>query len=218
MGIVGIDISTFQTVTDWDALANAVSFIICKASEGSDTGRMFAKRANFYRMVRAECLKRKIPFGAYHYYHPSQDSTAQFDRFTLVLNSAQSPELPIALDYEETDQGIPNDMIILRASKMLSDIRSYSGRKPILYSYPDFLAHHNAASLQDSYLWYASYGADNPIELSPPNRPVPNTSPFGWFMPTIWQYAEFVTVPGIVGVHNCDANYFDGTIEELLAL
>ena len=70
--IKGIDISHYQTVTDWDAVSDQVDFVIIKATEGATW-----KDAKFNKYWQ-KSKQRKISRGANHFFSPNVAAEKQF--------------------------------------------------------------------------------------------------------------------------------------------
>ena len=75
--IDGIDISHHNRVRDWSKVN--VGFIYAKATEGK------SHRDSKYKSYRRNAMKRKIPFGAYHFLNTKVSAKEQFNNFKSVV-------------------------------------------------------------------------------------------------------------------------------------
>lgn len=73
----GIDISHHNKVKDWSKVN--VGFIYAKATEGK------SHRNTKYKSYRRNAMKRKIPFGAYHFLNTAVSAKQQLDNFKEVV-------------------------------------------------------------------------------------------------------------------------------------
>jgi hypothetical protein len=79
------------------------------------------------------------------------------------------------------------------ALQWLAHIAAAVGCKPLLYSYPDFMAHSLTHPALAAYpLWYASY------QDQAPSAPAP------WATYAIWQHTDVASVPGVAGLVDGD--------------
>src|ERR1039458_8515560 len=134
--IPGIDVSHFQAVVDWTAVAaGGVRFGFAKASEGMSVPDQYF--LDNWSGIKAAGILR----GAYHFFHPNADPQAQADNFLRRLAAANggSPvlaqgDLPAALDIEVTDGASPATLLA-GASSWLAAVKAATGKHPIVYSY-----------------------------------------------------------------------------------
>jgi lysozyme len=224
----GFDVSDYDYV-DWDATAAAnpnMKFAFSRVSAGllrMDTRFAFdwpqMKRVGFIR-------------GAYQYFKPSQSAIAQAELFLQKLrdNGGLDPtDLPPVLDFETTN-GMPADTIVCRVKLWLARVERETGRLPIIYS----------SSEQNAYLGreMSRYPLWVPNYVGTPSVTCPRT-PTAWDQWTMWQYGG-ASLPGIWSngsrdddaggsiahqdggdggpiASSADVNYFDGTLERLVA-
>ena len=201
MGLLGIDISMWNGVLDWQkAAAAGVKFAMMKASQANYPDGKF--KANW------SAAKGLVLRGAYHYYDWSVPPLLQANRFIASL-AGDRGELPPVLDYEELG-GIPAKATALAGLRQWLDrIETVTGRVPILYtSYGMWQAHGSADASWARYpLWLAAYTAGEPMIPRP------------WERYLFWQYtssargADFGAVNGTM-----DLNRFDGNLEDLFTL
>ncbi len=198
---LGVDVSLWQPNVDWAALRNAgVSFAFAKATEADNvTDPQFAK--NWPGMKAAGVVR-----GAYHFFRPAKDPLKQAAFFTNTAK-LEAGDLPLALDLESSGNLAPGPLVqsILAC---LNEIERLSGRRPIIYTGPNFwntsVAAPNPPDWAAGYaLWIANY-------TSGPKPTVPK----GWTDWKLWQYTESGKFPGLTG--NFDLDRFNGTVADLV--
>ncbi|MFA4945159.1 MAG: glycoside hydrolase family 25 protein [Lentisphaeria bacterium] len=190
--IAGLDVSHWQGVIDWPAVAGSgVRFAIVKATEGeAHVDKRFA--AN-WRGAGDSGLVR----GAYHYYRPERDPVKQARHFAATVGPLGPLDLPLVLDVEERGPaGVRLADRISRLRACIGEVRARSGRDPIIYTGPAFWRseYGNADEFAGLPLWIAHYTRD----------PAPATPP-GWAW-TFWQWTNAGRVPGLRG--DCDLNWY----------
>ncbi len=127
----GIDISHHQDKIINDLNANdALTFVICKASEGEDyTDPNFSFN---WKHIKIRNLVR----GAYHFYHSGDDPIAQADFYLSKIKNLDEKDLPPILDIE--DGGIDGKIKIKDLQKdilqYLQYIEQKTGRRPMIYT------------------------------------------------------------------------------------
>jgi lysozyme len=144
--------------------------------------------------------------GAYQYFRPAQDPTAQADVLIRELRAAgglESGDLPPALDIEVTDGVAPADLQ-RRALVWLARVEAAFGRKPLVYTSPAFWEDLDPS---DTF-------APNPLWIAHWDTPCPST-PTPWSRWRFWQDSDSGTIPGIPGP--VDTDRFDGTLADLHA-
>lgn len=181
---------------NWARVAKAgKEFAIVKATEGTTyTNPYFAgPYANDY----ADAAAAGLAHGAYHFARPGlpivSTAIAQAKFFAKTIGPVNTPAtLPPALDLEVTG-GLGPGQLVTWAQRFLLELRTLTGRTPMLYTYPNFWT----ADLRDPTalarypLWMAHYGT--------------TTAPVA----DLWQYTSGATIKGIVG--HVDESRFVGT-------
>ena len=136
--IHGIDVSKFQGDIDWNAVASSgVKFAWIKATEGGD-------RADARFQANWEGSKAAgIPHGAYHFVYwcrPPLEEISYFEQNAPVEDDA----LPPVLDAEATPTSptcrrhVTQDEAIADMQVMLQEMERHYGKRPIIYTTPDF--------------------------------------------------------------------------------
>ncbi|GIO34333.1 MULTISPECIES: glycoside hydrolase family 25 protein [Paenibacillus] len=207
----GIDVSHWQGVIDWQAVAAAgISFVFVKATQNSMDNKFLAN----VRGAKAAGLL----IGAYHYV---DDSVTTADKardaaqiFYNAIKAAGGPEvfdLPFVMDYESNKGGLTPAGCTAVAKAFLEEVERLTGRRPMVYTYPSFIG--RFSGLTNYPLWIARYSNQAPADAS------------GWKRWEFWQYSDGTLggelsgggrkVAGISGP--VDLNEFDGTVEQLKA-
>lgn len=141
-----IDISHWETVTDWNALKNSVDGIICKATQGTS----YVDPTFISNVQRAKSVGLKV--GVYHF-------AGFFDPVKEASNLLKNIN-GLALDFisfvdVETDPGSYN------INDWVRSFISAVGLPMGLYSYTSFIKEQNI-SLPDLPLWIADYSGNEP--------------------------------------------------------
>lgn len=194
----GVDVSRYQGRIDWRAARRGgVAFAYIKATEGGDhADPMFREH---WRGTSAAGVRR----GAYHYFYfcrPAAEQARWFIRHVPRDDSA----LPHVLDMEwnhrsRTCNKRPDGAKVrAEARRFLDILERHYGRRPIVYTTPDFYRETGIGRLAGTQFWLRSV-AGHPRETYPGAR---------W---TFWQYTGTGVVPGIDGP--VDINAFAGPPE-----
>jgi lysozyme len=193
--VTGIDVSYYQEDIAWKRVHRAgIRYAFIRASDGLDhPDERFAK--NWAGAKRANIMR-----GAYQYFRPDQDPTAQADFLISVL--ARDPgELPPVIDVE-TDGGKSPAELVARMQTWIARVRDKLGVEPIVYTGPEFWRDKTRnADLSTQPLWIAHYTRSCP------------TIPTTWAKWTFWQHTDNGRVPGIEGP--VDLDLFAGTLADL---
>ncbi len=202
--IPGVDVSHYQAVVDWTAVAaGGERFGFAKASEGASVPDQYFLD-NWNGMKAAGILR-----GAYHFFHPSADPQAQANNFLNRLAAANggSPllapgDLPAALDIEVTD-GASAATLLAGAGAWLAAVEAATGKHPIVYTYPSFWKSTlgNPGALSNYPLWIAHLNVAAPIV------------PGGWQSWVFWQFDKQPVAGVPAPVTDLDA--FNGTYDSL---
>lgn len=181
----GIDVSHYQGVVDWeDVREDGITFAFAKATEGiSGVGPQFQ---NNWPGIKAAGLVR----GAYHFFEPEDDPTAQAQHFISTV-TLEPGDLPPVLDVE-TNTGLTDEALNAAVLTWMSTVEAAYGVAPILYSDLSFVQNRLADTLAVYPLWIAEYTDEAPEDLGP------------WTTWTFWQYSESGTIDGIDGAVDLD--------------
>jgi GH25 family lysozyme M1 (1,4-beta-N-acetylmuramidase) len=196
----GIDVSKWQGSINWPAVAkDNVRFAIARVSDG--TGYIDGEFAANWKGIKANGIIR----GAYQYFEPGQDATAQAKLFVDKINAAgglDPEDLGGVIDVE-TMGGQSSATALKKVKEWIAYVESHTGKRPIIYTGSYFWDDHGLdASLASYPLWTAHYtSAACPLVPNPWKR---------WYF---WQYSSTGSVSGISG--NTDMDRFDGTLADL---
>jgi GH25 family lysozyme M1 (1,4-beta-N-acetylmuramidase) len=191
----GVDVSRYQQSVDWSQVAEAGNaFAFMKATEGTTfVDSTFA--ANWAGTQAAGMFR-----GAYHFFHPELDPTAQANFVASTVGPLGPNDMPIVCDLE-TKGGVPDDQIVANAITFLQAVAQLTGKTPILYVSPGFLS--DLSGLESYPLWVANYGVNCP------------RMPPGFTAWLFWQSGETGSVAGVSGAVDVDS--FNGAVSDLMA-
>lgn len=190
------DISQWQPNVDFRAYATQRPAVIIKSSEGRGYKDPYFDRHAW------DAAANGVAVGAYHFAQPSiGDARAEADFFVSVAHGAMGPgSLPPALDLEANPYGMSGGQLDAWALEFLNEVRSASGRQPIIYT-GAYFAHGNFGNdpaLAEFGLWIAAYNANYQVAPNPclERYPaVPNAwGQRGW---DAWQYTSCATTAGV---------------------
>ncbi|MCF7698071.1 glycoside hydrolase family 25 protein [Loktanella sp. M215] len=194
--IHGVDVSRYQGNVDWRAArASGISFAYIKATEGGDLADpMF----HTYRTGAAAAGVRQ---GAYHFYYFCRSAREQAEWF--IRNVPRDPSaLPPVLDLEWNHQSRsctrrPSGAEVrAEATLFLDMLERHYGKRPLVYTTPDFYHQTGLGQLPRTQFWLRSVAA-HPSERYPGE---------GW---SFWQYTGTGVVPGFA--RPVDINAFAGS-------
>ena len=201
----GIDLSAWNTVTDWVQVGKAgLSFAFIKATEGNGYEADYKSHwegAGSIGLLRSN----------YHFHRAAVSGTLQADYF---LKRATKGELPPVVDFEDAEglklSNITGATMLDNLRACLERIESAWDCLPIVYSGLWFIQaclnespNYNPRWLTKYPLWIAHYTHNPDV---PPLKPA-------WWDWKFYQYTSSGQVPGISG--RVDMNVFAGTVEEL---
>ncbi len=189
---MGVDVSHYQGRIEWKKVAAAdTKFAFVKATEGTTyIDPLYAANIEGLKEVA-------IPYGSYHFFHPSEDAAKQANHF--LENTGEHHSLPPVLDIETTDS-VTNEIIISGARTWLRIVKTKTGCTPILYTSTAFWNKY----LNEKFAGYPLWIADYSDKLTLPDD-VEN-----WLF---WQKTPDARVSGIS--ISVDQNHFSGTEKEL---
>ncbi|HEY6331002.1 MAG TPA: GH25 family lysozyme [Blastocatellia bacterium] len=194
--VAGIDVSHYQGTVNWTSVLQAgVTFAFAKATEGTSTVDPQFK-TNWSAMKAAGLLR-----GAYHFFHPSEDATAQA-KFFLQTVSPGPDDLPSVLDVEDADS-LSASAVASAVQTWLNVVAQSIGKNPIIYVSPSFANEYLGGKFGAYPLWVAEYGVQSPKSSN------------GWSEWTFWQYSKSGSVSGVTGP--VDQDWFNGSADDLAA-
>jgi lysozyme len=190
----GVDVSHYDGTIDWASVkAAGITFAFAKATES--TNDIDAEFATNWPAMKAAGVVR----GAYHFFDPSVDATAQATYCLATVGTLEAGDLPIVLDFEQLN-GVAEATAVADAVTFLASVTSTTGKTAILYMSTDFLSGSYPA-LAPYTLWVANYGVSCP------------GMPSEWSTWSFWQSSDTGTVSGISDATDLDS--FNGTLAQL---
>jgi lysozyme len=195
----GTDTSRWQPEISWrTARQSGISFAFIKATEGGDV-----LDPSFHENF-AKARAAGVPRGAYHFYYFCTAPEVQA-KWYLRHVKHDAASLPPVLDAEwnhvsKTCPGKkPADQIRRDLATWLKIVEKATGKRPIIYTTPDFYDDNDMGRFEGYHFWLRSTAA-HPSERYPHER---------W---TFWQYTGTGKIPGIKG--RADINVFRGSAED----
>jgi GH25 family lysozyme M1 (1,4-beta-N-acetylmuramidase) len=207
--IDGIDVSHWNSTIDWGRVAaGGVEFAYIKASQG--TSYVDDKFAQNWSGARGAGIAR----GAYHFFCPKMDGTAQADQLLAVMGTLGDGDLPPALDVETCSTAVCGSAcdwvdvdchtIVTNIHLWVDRIAAVTGRTPVIYTGWGVWEGPVCSSdeLAGVDLWVANWGVSCPL------------LPDAWSDWKFWQ-TNVGTMDGVPG--EVDLDVFNGDLDALRA-
>lgn len=189
-GMLGIDVSSWQGVIDWEKVAKSgVKFAIIRSSYGDDkVDKMFE-----YNIAAAK--KAGLYVGVYHYCYALTDEQAKTEaQFFLETIKGYEIDFPVMFDFEDPSQVKLGKYQLTRMANIFMNEIKEAGYYPMLYSYKNWLTD----NLMMNYINYDVAVAEWNVTQSTYN------GSYG-----VWQYSCTGLVSGIEGDVDLDICYKD---------
>ena len=189
-GALGIDVSEFQTVTDWSAVKDAgVEFVMVRVGRrGYELGKIVADTECRRNIEGA--LEAGLDVGVYFFSQAVTPNEAREEaRFVLDCIKEYKITYPVVFDWESTERTEARTFEMTNAqlnavARAFVDVVREGGYRPVLYFY--------------KYLGYRQYVLDDFADcdfwLSEPGE-----RPTFYYETAMWQYTTEGSVPGIDG-------------------
>lgn len=189
----GIDVSQWQGTVNWSQVAQSGrAFAYARAAHAeSGTINIDPTFQTNFNGIRQAGMKA----GAYLYFDPAQDPTAQANTLVSQLRQASfgAGDLAPAIDVEVTD-GLPGATVAANLQTTINAVQQQLGTTPVIYTAPLWWSSHvGATNFGTVPLWTANWGVSCPG--------VPN----GWTSWRYWQYTDSANVPGVSTLVDADA-------------
>jgi lysozyme len=203
----GIDVSHFQGIIDWRAVASAgKSFAFIRMSDAGFRDPRFA--AN-WAGAKAAGLTRS----AYQFFRPAESPVAQADLMLSSMGPLQDGDLPPTLDVEtlcarpdtQCTSGTSPAATADAVSVWVDRVSRATGMTPILYTSPGFWAQLPSRGIEARTIPFISHWNVG--------RP---SVPGAWKRWAFWQYTDKGQCPGIQGT--VDLDRFEGNAVTLRLL
>lgn len=250
--IAGIDISHWQHPKDapinfTQMYSAGIRFVMIKGADAQTPADAMALK---FLIPDRKAAQRALLYTGFYYYAYLPDSTdtafiikdAQAQAQKVVWRIGQiggynRRDLPVALDLENNCQRtdgrgtclkyMARTNVTLWAKTWLQTVTEKTGRKPIFYSYPQFLESAMVVdpALRPYPLWMARYSLDPALTTSQPNAKGVGCFAHPWSNANCtaqWQFWQYTSC-GIAGKYGVpgtrvDLNVFAGTTSKFLAL
>ncbi len=195
--VKGVDVSVYQGSIDWTtAKGTGLDFAIARISDGSALDSTFA--TNWSGMKSAGLVR-----GAYQYFEPGEDPTAQANIVIQAVGMLGSGDLPVTADMEITG-GQSAATIVANLQTWMAAVKAGTGKTPMVYTAEGYWdGSVNSTAFAGNPLWVANWGVTCP------------SLPTGWSNWVFWQNADNGTVSGIPAT--VDLDEFNGTLAQLQA-
>ncbi len=196
-GPQGMDVSSWQG--SFTFTGKGLAFAIARVSDGTQyPDPQFA--SNWSKMKAAGLVR-----GAYQFFEPAQDATAQANMVVKAVGKLGAGDLPCTLDFEKTG-GQSASTIVSKIKTWMSVVEAGTGKKGMIYTTGSFWESNtgNNSGFSQNPLWVAHWGTTCPN--------IPTT----WSNWTFWQYCDGQSqyCSNATGV---DRDVFNGTLAQLKA-
>ena len=199
---VGIDLSEWNTITDWSAVAEQVDFVILRIG-WTGTSEGLVHKDSAADTIIQNCVQHDIPFGLYYYAGATTTDQAREEADAILgwlMESGITPSLPIFYDVEE-----PRNILTLSNGELAEVISAFCseledvGLRAGVYAsasvWDDRFRGYDF--YQNTVHWVAHWGTEHVTAKLGAN---------------VWQYSSSGTVAGIKG--DVDMNYWIGPLGE----
>ncbi len=190
----GVDVSRWQGNIDWEKLrSQGANFVYIKATDGGDhLDPMFKKN---WRNAADAGLRR----GAYHFFYWCRVASQQADWFIRNVPrdaAALPPVIDVEWNHDSSCKRRPSRATVLEKMQVFMDrLERHYGRRPIIYTSPDFYSDNLKGAFPDHPFWLRSVAA-HPAKVYPGRD---------W---VFWQYSGSGLSQGVSG--RIDLNVFNG--------
>ncbi len=250
--IAGMDISVYQhpggAAIDFSQMYRAgVRFVIIKGGDSVD--RYDAQALSYLKADRKAAQSASL-YTSFYYYATLPDTGSQQTLIADAKAQAQKiiwrisslggynrRDMPVALDLEnncvrlspsgDCAKYATPDQVTTWAQTWLDSLALATGRKPFIYSYPQFLenAMSRSTALRSYPLWIARYGQSATLTAQQLNAKSVGCYSHSWSnsdCSTQWQIWQYTScgIPGKYGVpgSRVDLNVFNGTTRDFMNL
>lgn len=128
--VKGVDISYYQGDIDWQVLADGLSFVYMKATEGSS-----------HQDIRFEenlegALETGLAVGAYHFFSFESSGKTQADHYIEVVGTWDGMLVPaVDVEYYSTYEGVVDaEAVRAELQLLLDELEAYYGCRPVIYT------------------------------------------------------------------------------------
>lgn len=153
--LFGFDVSHYQSQIEWQRVDSLyekfpIHFVFVRSTMGTN-GKDFRFKENWNR-AKGRLLVR----GAYHYYHPDENSTAQALHYIKNTPLSSGDFIPI-LDIEDYPKTQTMQQLKLGIANWLKIVEKHYAKKPMIYSGKHFYETQLQQDFGDYPLWIGRY-------------------------------------------------------------
>lgn len=195
VSVKGVSVTSYQGTIDWATVAaTGVSFGFARVADGLTPDTTFATN---WAGMKGQGLRR----GAYLFFRPGADPTAQADSFTNKVSAAGLEAGDVLYVDVETLDGQSVAAVKTALDTALARIKATTNHTPLIYTGFYFWQQFSPSMAPAQYpLVVADYSTCPKL-------------PAGWNVWTFWEYDGSLSVAGISGM--TAGVYFNGTMNEL---
>lgn len=200
MSIV-IDLSRYNTVSDWSAVAQNVSGVIIRCGYRGYVSGIISED-NKFRMFAEQCREAGIPFGVYFMSQAiTEDEAREEAEYAVNMANTYGATLPIFIDSEDGDGTATN----VRADGLSQDVRT-SVVKAFCEKVQSLGCHAGVYANEDWFKSNLHYGQlkEYLIWCAKWSQPKPALEKVD-----MWQYSSKGSVPGVSGDVDLSECYFE---------
>lgn len=202
-----IDLSKYNTVTDWNAVAQNVSGAFIRVGyRGYVVGVI--SEDNKFRMHAEQCKAAGLSFGVYFMSQAiTEDEAREEADYAVWMAAALGATLPIFIDSEDGDgtakvvraDGLSQDQRTAVVNAFCDQVQSHGLQAGVYASENWFKTKLHYDMLKGYLIWAAKYGVnDGTAHEHPALEKV-----------DVWQYSSRGSVPGVAGSVDVNECYLD---------
>ncbi|MHB8418388.1 MAG: GH25 family lysozyme [Myxococcales bacterium] len=210
--IQGVDVSSYQggSINWGQAKGSGIEWAYAKATEGGGSGCGWNYQDPTFPGNWSGTANAGVLRGAYHFFHPSCNGTAQADFYLGYVGALGAGDLPPMLDWEVSD-GVSGSTASASAQAFINEIKAKTGKQTVIYTSPGLWSGFGASGFGNNPLWVADYV--NYTDTACP------ALPSGWSSFDFWQYSDGTHgTPSVPGIGACDRDIFNGSLAQLQGL
>ena len=202
-----IDLSKYNTVTDWNAVAQNVSGAFIRVGyRGYVVGVI--SEDNKFRMHAEQCKAAGLPFGVYFMSQAiTEDEAREEADYAANMAAVYGATLPIFIDSEDGDgtarevraDGLSQDQRTAVARAFCEQVRSHGLQAGVYASESWFKTRLHYDMVKGYLIWAAKYGVNDGTAHDQPALE----------MVDMWQYSSHGSIPGVAGSVDVNECYFE---------
>ena len=202
-----IDLSKYNTVTDWNAVAQNVSGAFIRVGyRGYVVGVI--SEDNKFRMHAEQCKAAGLPFGVYFMSQAiTEDEAREEADYAVWMAAALGSTLPIFIDSEDGDgtakvvraDGLTQDQRTAVVKAFCDQVQSHGLQAGVYASENWFMTRLHYDMLKGYLIWAAKYGVNDGTAHDRPALEKVD----------MWQYSSRGSVPGVAGSVDVNECYLD---------